>query len=69
VTFHTIRAIEQGKPGTAIGHYANVLWVLGLLSSLSPVGDPSLDAEGIALESIDRPRRARSAGRSMSNDF
>jgi transcriptional regulator with XRE-family HTH domain len=49
-SFHTVRAIEQGKASTAFGYYVHALWVLGLFETLSQVADPALDAEGIALE-------------------
>lgn len=76
VTFHTIRAIEMGRPSTAIGHYLNALWVLGLIHTISSVADPALDKEGLILESAERRRRSGGgrrgrggAGPGMSNDF
>lgn len=69
VSFHTVRGIEQGKPGTAIGAYAHALWILGILDTLTPVADPALDSEGLLLEESDRRRRGGHNVMSMSNDF
>lgn len=33
----TLVSIEKGYPGVSLGHYANVLLVLGLLEDLKPV--------------------------------
>ncbi len=68
VSFHTIRAVEEGKPGTAIGTYVHALWVLGLSHTLRPVADPRLDSEGEAFRLADL-RSVASGSRGMSNEF
>jgi len=68
VSFHTIRAVEEGRPGTAVGTYLHVMWVLGLAHTLRPVADPSLDSEGEALRLADL-RQAAGSSPGGSNDF
>jgi transcriptional regulator with XRE-family HTH domain len=67
-TFHTIRRIEQGAPGTAIGFYFTALWVLGLFEDVRFLADPARDREGLIREASERNRIARPKG-SMSRDF
>lgn len=55
---NTLTALEQGKPGTAIGVCFTVLWALGLDPSLDAVADPDADLHGKALEESRRPVRA-----------
>lgn len=62
---NTLTALEQGKPGTAVGVCFTVLWALGLDQSLDAVADPDADLHGKALEASRRPRRA---GRTASDD-
>jgi transcriptional regulator with XRE-family HTH domain len=72
VTFHTVRAMEQGRASTGIGHYLNALWVLGLLDTAGSLAEPALDREGLTLEAAARRRRSgsrRGARRGLSNDF
>lgn len=72
VTFHTVRAMEQGRATTGIGHYLNALWVLGLLDTVSSVADPALDREGRILEAAERRRKSgprRGGRKGLSNDF
>jgi transcriptional regulator with XRE-family HTH domain len=72
VTFHTVRAMEQGRASTGIGHYLNALWVLGLLDTAGSLADPALDREGLTLEAAARRRRSgpRQVGRGqLNNDF
>ncbi|MCA9298524.1 MAG: helix-turn-helix transcriptional regulator [Phycisphaerales bacterium] len=68
VSFHTVRSMEEGRPGTAIGTYVHALWLFGLGHTLKPVGDPSLDSEGAALRMADL-RRGASGSAGPSNDF
>lgn len=68
VSFHTVRAVEEGKPGTAIGTYVHALWVLGLSHTLRPMADPTLDSEGEALRMADL-RSVASGSNRMPNDF
>lgn len=56
---NTLGALEQGKPGVAIGAYAAVLWVLGLDRTLEAVADPNEDAHAKAFAESQRPKRVR----------
>lgn len=69
VSFHTVRHMENGKPGTAFGTYVHALWVLGILRTLSSAADPALDEEGIALAESDMRKRAGHGTRAISDDF
>lgn len=69
VSFHTVRHMEKGKPGTAFGFYAHALWILGILDTLGSVADPALDDEGIALEASEGRRHGGHTRQSLSNDF
>lgn len=55
---NTVTALEQGKPGTAVGVCFTVLWALGLDKSLEAIADPDADPHGKALEAARRPTRA-----------
>jgi transcriptional regulator with XRE-family HTH domain len=59
---------EKGKPSTAIGIYAAMLWALDLLGDLSSVADPASDAEGMALALSSERSRVRKR-RVLDNDF
>lgn len=69
VSFHTVRHIEQGRPGTAFGHYPHAMWILGIADTVSSVADPALDKEGLLLEAKDRRRKGGYKTASISNDF
>ncbi|MDR3054440.1 MAG: helix-turn-helix domain-containing protein [Zoogloeaceae bacterium] len=75
---NTLTALEQGKPGTAVGVCCTVLWALGLDFSLNAVADPDTDLHGKALEASRRPKRtgkrqkmggAGSVGNGTENDY
>lgn len=68
VSFHTVRALEEGKPGTAFGTYAHALWVLGLEHTLRPFAAAGLDSEGEALRMAEL-RTTASGSRKLSNEF
>ena len=55
---NTLTALELGKPGTALGMCATVLWALGLDKTLDAVADLDGDLHGKALEASRRPTRA-----------
>jgi transcriptional regulator with XRE-family HTH domain len=55
----TLTRIERGDPGTAIGFYAAVLFVLDLSHRLGEIVDASTDEFGLALEAEDLPERIR----------
>lgn len=65
---NTLTALEQGRPGTAIGVCIAVLWALGLDKSLDVVADPDTDLHGKALEASRRPMRAGKS-RKTSDDY
>jgi transcriptional regulator with XRE-family HTH domain len=65
---NTLTALEQGKPGTAIGVCFAVLWALGLDKTLETVADPDADLHGKALEASRRPTRAGKS-RKTSDDY
>ena len=55
----TLTKIERGDPGTAIGFYASVLFVLGLEQRLGEIVDVSSDTLGLSLAERDLPERVR----------
>jgi transcriptional regulator with XRE-family HTH domain len=55
----TLTKIERGDPGTAIGFYASVLFVLGLEQRLGELVDVSTDTLGLSLAERDLPERVR----------
>jgi DNA-binding XRE family transcriptional regulator len=65
---NTLTALEQGRPGTAIGVCFTVLWALGLHKFLDAVADPDTDLHGKALEASRRPTRAGKS-RKTSDDY
>lgn len=69
VSFHTVRHMENGKPGTAFGTYVHALWALGILETLSSAADPALDAEGLALAESEMRRRGGHGSHGISDDF
>ena len=69
VSFHTVREVGNGKPGTAFGTYAHALWILGLLATLTTPAEPALDEEGMALEASERRVRGGHQRASISNEF
>ena len=56
---NTLRKVEAGAPGSAIGAYAAALWALGLLEQLAEVARPERDAEGETLAAARLGERAR----------
>ena len=58
----TLAKIEKGDSGVALGHYATVLFVIGLAERLAEVADPRHDALGLHLEGERLPQRIRAPG-------
>lgn len=56
----SIARLERGDPGVAIGTFADVLVVLGLLERLADLIDVRKDDLGLALTIEHGPRRGRS---------
>jgi transcriptional regulator with XRE-family HTH domain len=57
----TLGRIEKGDPGTSVGAYATVLFVLGMIDRLAALADPGQDRIGLALEEERLPKRIRIA--------
>ena len=55
----TLVKLEKGDPGVAMGIYATVLFVLGLVQHLADLADPKNDAVGLQLEEEFLPQRIR----------
>jgi DNA-binding XRE family transcriptional regulator len=55
----TLVKVEKGDPGVALGIYATVLFVLGMVNRLSDVADPRTDTAGLQLEEEHLPERIR----------
>lgn len=55
----TLTKIERGDPGTAIGYYASVLFVLDLAGRLGEIVDVSRDELGLTLSDEELPKRVR----------
>ena len=57
----TLVKIEKGDPGVALGIYATVLFVMGMVERLADLADPKHDAVGLQLEEEHLPQRIRGA--------
>ena len=57
----TLLKIEKGTPGVAIGIYATVLFVMGMVERLADLADTRNDAVGRQLEEEHLPQRIRGA--------
>jgi len=57
----TLVKIEKGDPGVALGIYATVLFVMGMVARLSDLADPKNDEVGRQLEEEHLPQRIRGA--------
>jgi hypothetical protein len=55
----TLNKIEKGDPGVSLGHYATVLFALGMTDRLADVADPRHDSVGLELEEENLPQRIR----------
>jgi transcriptional regulator with XRE-family HTH domain len=66
-----VRDAEHGKPTTAIAVYAALLWLYDMHHEFEYSADPQRDAEGLRLEAMRAPMRARkpARGRDLDNDF
>ena len=53
----TLLKVEKGDPGVAVGTYAAVLFVLGLLNRLTDLASAKTDEVGLALEDERLPKR------------
>ena len=56
----TLHKIEKGDLGVALGHYATVLFVLGMAEQLADLADIRNDPVGLDLAEESLPQRIRS---------
>jgi transcriptional regulator with XRE-family HTH domain len=59
---------EKGKPSTAAGVYAALMWVYDLLAPLDDLANPAKDEQGLIFASARKKTRARKSA-SLSNEF
>ena len=64
----TLVKLEKGDPGVAMGIYATVLFVLGLVQPLGNLADPKNDALGLQLEEEFLPQRIRTKRKNQSRE-
>jgi transcriptional regulator with XRE-family HTH domain len=60
----TLSKIEKGDSGVALGNYANVLFVLGLVERLGDLVEARSDSVGLELEEERLPQRIRRSRKS-----
>lgn len=58
----TLTKVEKGDESVALGIYASVLFVLGLVEGLGNLADPATDTVGRSLEERNLPERVRLPG-------
>jgi hypothetical protein len=57
----TLAKIERGDPGVQLGHYATVIFILGLTDRLNDLVDVRYDKTGLELDEERLPQRIRFA--------
>ncbi len=55
----TLNKIEKGEHTVSMGHYATVLFVLGLIDDVADLADSSKDVLGLDLDEERLPKRIR----------
>ncbi|MEA3486079.1 MAG: hypothetical protein U9R20_00250 [Thermodesulfobacteriota bacterium] len=55
----TLNKVEKGEAGVALGIYASVLFVLGMVDRLGNLADPTMDQVGLELDEERLPKRIR----------
>ena len=55
----TLVKMERGDPSVAMGFYASVLFVMGMVERLADIADPKNDPVGLQLEEEHLPQRIR----------
>lgn len=58
----TLVKIEKGDPGVAMGLYATVLFVMGMVERIGEIADARNDSVGLQLEEERLPQRIRISG-------
>jgi hypothetical protein len=64
----TLSKIEKGDPSVAMGHYATVLFVMGMADRIGDIADAKSDSVGLQLEEEHLPQRIRTLGRKRKKD-
>jgi hypothetical protein len=64
----TLSKIEKGDPSVAMGHYATVLFVMGMADRIGDIADAKSDSVGLQLEEEHLPQRIRTSGRKRKKD-
>jgi transcriptional regulator with XRE-family HTH domain len=59
VSRSTLQKMERGNAGVALGHYAAVLFSLGMINRLADLADSGADVLGRELEEEQLPQRIR----------
>lgn len=59
----TLIRIERGSSSVAVGNYARVLFVMGMIDRLADLADAKSDPVGLRLEEENLPKRIRMAKR------
>lgn len=62
ITRATLYKVERGDPGVALGTYATVLFILGLVARVERLADVTSDEVGLQLEEEHLPKRIRQSG-------
>lgn len=62
-TRQTIARLERGDPTVAVGTWATVLFVLGLVDRLADIGAAAADDVGLSLEAERLPKRVHLGSR------
>ena len=55
----TLNKVEKGDLGVSLGHYATVLFVLGMVERLGDLADVKTDTVGLELQEERLPKRIR----------
>ena len=58
----TLSRVEKGDPNVAVGIYATLVFVLGLVDRVGELADARNDATGLQLEEEHLPKRIRTPG-------
>jgi len=64
----TLSKAEKGDPGVALGIYATVLFVLGLVDRLGELADAKNDPTGLQLEEEHLPKRIRGSHKKTTQE-
>ena len=59
----TLIRIERGSSSVAVGNYARVLFVMGMIDRLADLADAKSDPVGLRLEEENLPKRIRMSKR------